>query len=200
MNGKGLINSIEDLKRRIDITRRARFACSTRLRKYFNRIQNLIVYYNILVVFVSIVTLYQSYSNEAKWTTHLTLALSITLSFFATYIGGKNYNEKAIKMEHNGHELSRIYGKIIMLQAVQPISINDISKLYKEYERTLINVENHENVDYLNAKNMKEPLTEKEIKKVKKYDKKSTIKFGLAYTIPSLIAISTLIIPLINYI
>lgn len=199
MNNKGVIESVEDLKRRIDITRRARFACSTRLRKYFNRIQNLIVYYNILVVFVSIITLYRSYSNEADWTTHLTLALSITLSFFATYIGGKNYNEKAIKMEHNGHDLSKIYGKIIMLQSTQPIPITDISKLYKEYERTLINVENHENVDYLNAKNIKEPLTEQELLKVRKYDRVTAMKFGLAYVIPALIAIGTLIIPLTSF-
>lgn len=196
MDAKGVNGPVEDLKRRIDITRRARFACSTRLRKYFNRIQNLIVYYNILVVFVSIITLYQFYSNEANWTTHLTLALSITLSFFATYIGGKSYNEKAIKMEHNGHELSKIFGKIVMLQAIQPISITDISKIYKEYEGTLVNVENHENIDYLNSKSIKEPLTEQEALKIRNYNYKTMTKFALAYTIPTLLAIGTLIIPL----
>ena len=194
--------ALEELKRRIDITRRARFACSTRLREYSNKIQNLIVYYNILVVFVSIVTLYQFYNENAKWTTFLTLALSITLSFFATHIGGKNYKEKAIMMESNGHDLSKIYGKIEMLKAKLEISPEKVANLYKEYERTLVNVENHENVDYIQAKigrknkDGTKVTSDKEDLTLEKYHSKIKKIFFLAYVVPFLVGVAILIIPL----
>jgi|GEM_PF-4684970 len=196
------IKTLEDLERRIDMTRRARFACSTRLRDYSSKIQNLIVYYNILVVFISIVTLYQFYNENAEWTTFLTLALSITLSFFATHMGGKNYKEKAIMMESNGHDLTKVYGKIKMLKAKLEISPEKVANIYKEYERTLVNVENHENIDYIQAKtgskNSKgeKATTDIEDSKLKKYNSRTRITFILAYVIPLVIGGTILIAPL----
>lgn len=145
-------NSMNELKRRVDVTRRARFACSTRLRNYSNKIQNLIIYYNILIVFISIITMYRSYGEGFAWYTYVILSFSITLSFFATHIAGKNYKEKAIQMESNGHELTKIHGKIEVSQSKLEFKPDNLSNLFKEYERILINVENHDKIDYLNVK------------------------------------------------
>lgn len=191
------LNSLAELERRIDITRRARFACSTRLRRYFDKIQNLIVYYNIMVVIISIITLYNFYSDNAEWSTFITLAMSIALSFFATHMGGKNYKEKAILMESNGHDLSKIYGKIEMLKVKSSIEAEKIANLYKEYERTLVIVENHDSIDYLQSKAVKKTATVEDIKKLDKYYSKERRKFLLAYIGPAILATSILVIPLL---
>ena len=188
-------DSLEELKRRIDITRRARFACSVRLRRYFDKIQNLIVYYNVIVVLVSIISLYQFYNETASWTTYLTLAISIALSFFATHMGGKNYKEKAIMMESNGHDLSKIYGKIEMLKVKSEIEADKVANLYKEYERTLVIVENHDPVDYLQSKMTKKSATVEEAKKLDRYYSEEKLKFRIAYTIPALVGIGILMVP-----
>lgn len=191
-----LSESLDELKRRIDITRRARFSCSTRLRRYFDKIQNLIVYYNVMVVLVSIITLFQFYNDNAEWSTYLTLAISIALSFFATHMGGKNYKEKAIMMESNGHDLSKIYGKIEMLKLEQKLDSKNVSNLYKEYERTLVIVENHETIDYLQAKKVKGLCTSEEDKKLDKYFNKERRIFGWAYILPLVVVFCILIIPI----
>lgn len=191
------LNSLTELERRIDITRRARFACSTRLRRYFDKIQNLIVYYNIMVVIISIITLYNFYSDNAEWSTFITLAMSIALSFFATHMGGKNYKEKAILMESNGHDLSKIYGKIEMLKVKSNIEAEKIANLYKEYERTLVIVENHDSVDYLQSKAVKKTATVEDIKKLDKFYNNERRKFMFAYIGPAVLATSILVIPLI---
>lgn len=192
---KKLQESMSELLRRIDITRRARFACSTRLRIYFNKIQNLIVFYNILVVIISITTLYQFYNNSAEWSTYLTLSISIALSFFATHMGGKNYKEKAIMMESNGHHLSKLYGKIEMMKVKSKIDTDKVADLYKEYERTLVIVENHEQIDYLQAKKVKRTATLDEEKKLDKYYKKERRVFYLAYIIPLILGLTILVTP-----
>lgn len=189
--------ALDELKRRIDLTRRARFSCSTRLRSYFNRIQNLIVYYNVLIVLQSIVTLYYFYDDNASWVTYVTLAFSVALSFFATHIGGKNYKEKAIMMESNGHELSKIYGKISMSSLNHPLETSKVSNLYKEYERTLVIVENHDPVDYLEAKKVKGIIEKDEEKVLDRYNSRLQAKFVLAYIIPTLIVLSFLFYPIV---
>lgn len=191
------LKSLKELERRIDITRRARFACSTRLRNYFDKIQNLIVFYNIVVVLISIITLYQFYSENAQWTTFLTLSISITLSFFATHMGGKNYKEKAILMESNGHDLSKIYGKIEMLKLKKELDVDKLSDLYKEYERTLAIVENHEQIDYLQSKIAKNLYSRFDRKVMKKYADKEKRIFAFAYVIPLFVVCIILFIPFV---
>jgi len=190
-------DSLDELERRIDITRRARFTCSTRLRKYFDTIQNLIIYYNILVVILSIVTLYHFFNDKAEWITYFTLALSIGLSFFVTHIGSKNYKEKAILMETNGHDLSKIYGKIEMLRLKSEIERIKITGLYKEYERVLINVENHESIDYLQVKHNKNIATEIDNNEIKNYYLRQKRILLFAYLIPLIISIVVVTIPLL---
>ncbi|PID14416.1 hypothetical protein CSV63_12885 [Sporosarcina sp. P34] len=192
------IKSLKELERRIDITRRARFACSTRLRNYFDKIQNLIVFYNIVVVLISIITLYQFYNENAQWTTFITLAISIALSFFATHMGGKNYKEKAILMESNGHDLSKIYGKIEMLRLEEELDVIKVSNLYKEYERTLAIVENHEHIDYLQSKKAKNMLNKEDDKIVEDYYNNEKRKFIFAYSIPLILGICILLSPFWN--
>lgn len=200
---KHIEESITELERRINITRRARFLCASRLREYYNKIQNLIVYYNIMVVIISVISLYQLYNDKAGWITYVTLSLSISLSFFATHIGGKNYKERAIMMETNSHDLSRIYGKIEMIKLEgkmnneKKMNADGVTNLYKEYERVLENVENHDSIDFLHVKRSKGQALEIDLKAIKNYHVNEKRLFTFAYLAPVVIAVIMLVLPII---
>jgi len=162
-----------DLKRRIKITRKARIRASKRLRakhEYFEKITNL---YSVLVLILSV---WFISSDEA---TKILLVLSISLTFFTMFLNNKNYKERAGSFDTNYQHLDIQLNKIERLEAnPEKITSEVVKGLHRDYEKLLIEKENHHDIDYMTSS---DELKEKNKKEIWIYNAKTkTINIILA--------------------
>lgn len=162
------VNIIEvfyDLKRRIKITRKARIRASKRLRSKHEYFEKITTFYSVLVLIFSVVFIS---SNDA---TQILLALSISLTFFTMFLNNKNYKERAGNLETNYQHLDILLNKIERLETnLETIDIEVVKGLHREYEKLIIEKENHHDIDYMTSTD--------ELKNQYKYEIKNYILKG----------------------
>lgn len=176
---------LEDLKRKVTITRYCRLKAAERLRNTYNLLQNLTTYYSILITILSIWFL--RFGNEIELSSILSnmlLIASITLTFFSMFISIKSYQERAFKMENNCLELNKLLNTLDRALAVKNINIEEIKKHQRSYENILIGIENHEPVDYWKSI---EGTREKYKENIKRYELKSRIYRIIGIIFPMLL-------------
>lgn len=155
LEGKPLSNNnisslINDLKYRIEITKRARIKASARLRSKHLRYEKIIHLYSILVLILTIWFLGNDEINLQS--TKILLIFSLTITFLSMYLNMQNYKERAGSFETNYQNLDILLNRIKrMLLNEQSIGIDQIKEIQREYEKLLIDKENHLPLDYKEA-------------------------------------------------
>lgn len=172
-----------ELKRRVSITRKARIKASKRLRKkheYFEKVTN---FYSLLVLILSV---WFINNNNLTFTKGL-LILSLSLTFFTMFLNSKNYKERAGGFETNYQHLDVLLNKIERIE-VEPekITTEVIKSLHREYEKLLIEKENHHDIDYMTVN--EEVSSKYKFEIMKFYKKERFVNFGVAIY-PILLAI-----------
>lgn len=139
----------EDLRRRVAITRKARIKASTRLRKkheYFEKVTHM---YSLLVLILSVWFINVPDQNLSLLVTKMLLILSLSLTFFTMFLGTKNYKERAGNFETNYQNLDVLLNKMDRIKANGDEITTSLNKeLHREYEKLLIEKENHHDIDY----------------------------------------------------
>jgi hypothetical protein len=197
-NGK---KSLEELRRRVDITYRTRIISAERLRNKNKDYKKLNMYYSALVTALSILSIGRDYKLLGVLSvSNIVLMFSILLSYYMFYISEKNLQERAYKMEETFKNLDRLKNKIdITLIYYSEIEENKCKRFYQDYERILTSIENHEEMDFFiyrmnmyNKQGIKdsEKLIYNEIKgKVKMHKLNEKVKIILKYSIPTALAV-----------
>lgn len=154
-NDECLAKQYDNLIRKIDITRRSRFQMANRLKKEHEWRKSLLLYYNIIIIVLSIITMYQYFIIGVPMAAHIILAFSISLSLYSTHIEGTSRLETAGIITQNAHALSSILNNA-QITKTKVLSRDEhlatIERLSEKYESTNDNVQNHEDIDYAYVK------------------------------------------------
>lgn len=141
-----IIKVFYDLKRRIKLTRKARIRASKRLRNKHEYFEKITTFYSVLVLIFSVAFI----SSPAA--AQILLVLSISLTFFTMFLNNKNYKERAGSFETNYQHLDILLNKIERLETNLDCIDNEVVKgLHRDYEKLLIEKENHHDIDYMTS-------------------------------------------------
>ncbi|MCY8045754.1 MULTISPECIES: SLATT domain-containing protein [Bacillus] len=138
-----------DLKRRVRFTRKARIKASQRLRNRHEFFEKVSYFYSLLVLIFSVWFLNMGNDVENLTATKVLLIFSLSLTFFTMFLNIKNYKERAGSFELNYQNLDILLNKIERREAnPQPIEEHELKGLQREYEKLLLEKENHLDIDY----------------------------------------------------
>ena len=129
-----------ELKRRVDLTRRARIKASDRLREKHEFFEKTSYFYSVVVLILSI------WFIEGKGDIPKVLLISsLSLTFFTMFLGVKSYKERASNFENNYQQLNVLLNKLQRLEA-DPSSINQLKlkELHRDYEKLILEKEKHD--------------------------------------------------------
>lgn len=156
-----------ELKRRVDLTRRARIKASDRLRNKHEFYEKTSYFYSLIILALS-VWFIDSSGNMPK----VLLIASLSLTFFTMFLGVKNYKERASNFENNYQQLNVLLNKMQRLEA-NPDEINQekLKELHRDYEKLIIDKENHIDIDYKTCKPEHEEKYKIEIMKYNRFEK-----------------------------
>ena len=141
-----ILDVFYDLKRRIKITRKSRIIASKRLRKKHEYFEKITTFYSVLVLLLSVAFIR---NDEAI---QILLVLSISLTFFTMFLNNKNYKERAGSFETNYQHLDMLLNKIERLETnLESIDTETVKGLHRDYEKLLIEKENHHDIDYMTS-------------------------------------------------
>ncbi|MGQ8871154.1 SLATT domain-containing protein [Paenibacillus sp. TSA_86.1] len=141
----------QDLKRRLRTTRKARINASKRLRKKHELYEKTTHVYSVVILVLSIWFIGDNGSDDYNlFVTKILLILSLALTFFTMYINTKNYKERASEFETNYQNLDILLNKIDRIES-ESIEIDNemLKELHREYEKLLLEKENHQDIDYM---------------------------------------------------
>ncbi|MDR4441778.1 SLATT domain-containing protein [Bacillus cereus] len=146
-----IINDMDvfnELKRRVDLTRRSRIKASGRLREKHEFFEKTSYFYSLVVLLLSIWFI----DGEGN-ITKILLISSLSLTFFTMFLGVKNYKERASNFENNYQQLNVLLNKLQRLEA-NPSLITQVKlkELHRDYEKLILEKENHISVDYMTCK------------------------------------------------
>lgn len=137
-----------EIKRRVDHTRRARIKASARLREKHEFLEKISYFYSVLVLVLSIWFINSSNPDITK----LLLIASLALTFFSMFLGVKNYKERASNFETNYQHLSTLLNKLQRLEThLDEIDDTKLKELHRDYEKLILDKENHLDIDYLTS-------------------------------------------------
>jgi hypothetical protein len=143
-----------ELRRRVSITRKGRIRASKRLRKkheYFEKVTNL---YSLVVLILSVWFINIPDQDLSLQVTKMLLILSLSLTFFTMFLGTKNYKERAGSFETNYQHLDVLLNRMDRIIASGVEITTELNKeFHREYEKLLIEKENHHDIDYFTSKN-----------------------------------------------
>lgn len=140
-----------ELKRRLKLTRKARIRASKRLRSRHEFFEKITYFYSLLILILTIWFLNVPSDGVNANISKVLLILSLSITFFTMYLNIKNYKERANNFETNYQHLDILLNKIERMETQQEITDEDLKGLHREYEKLLIEKENHKNIDYMTA-------------------------------------------------
>lgn len=150
-----LTKQYDYLIRKIDDTRRSRFQMAARLREEHEWRNKLMLFYNIIIITLSIITLYQYFTENIPLASYLILAFSISLSLYSTHLGGMSRLEIASVMNQNANSLSMILSLVQESRNrvyTYEEHLQQLRDYTEKYESTINNVQNHADIDYFHMK------------------------------------------------
>lgn len=142
-----------DLKRRVKLTRKARIHASKRLRDKHELYEKITYFYSMLILVLSIWFISDVNNQDNNLIiTKVLLILSLSLTFFTMYINIKNYKERASAFETNYRSLDILLNRMERHE-VENAKIDKelIKELHREYEKLLLEKENHNDIDYMSS-------------------------------------------------
>lgn len=146
-----LFKLLQELKRKVNLTRVSRLNASKRLREDHTYYQKVSVYYSVLIAGLSIWFIRFGVDDKEQISyllSNMLLVASISLTFFSMYISIINLQERAYRMENSQLELGKLLNDIERALIIKEQSLDELKKLQRKYENILVRVENHEDIDY----------------------------------------------------
>ena len=146
----GTLEPFEDLKRRVEITRDARFQANLRLERR-NKSSYLVI--ALLSLFVIILSLVPNIYELTQAGTQALLALSIVNSVFViitTFLEASgNFVHRGEQLHRSARKVAAVFNKLMLLSPDERQEKNTIADLQKEYQDALDDCPfNHDNMDY----------------------------------------------------
>lgn len=131
----------------------ARINASKRLRKKHELYEKTTNVYSVLILALSIWFIGDTDTSQYNlYATKILLILSLSLTFFTMYINAKNYKERASQFETNYQNLDILLNKIDRIESEEIEIKSDLLKeLHREYEKLLLEKENHNDIDYMTS-------------------------------------------------
>lgn len=149
-NVKELNNDIDvfnELLRRVDLTRRSRIKASSRLREKHEFYDKVSYFYSLLVLILSIY-----FIDNTDTIPKILLIASLALTFFTMFLGSENYKERASNFETNYQQLNVLLNKMQRLSShKEEINQTKIKELHRDYEKLILDKENHLSIDYMTS-------------------------------------------------
>jgi len=144
------IEPFNDLKRRVEITRDARFQSNLRLERR-NKTSYLVI--SVLSLFVIVLSLVPNIFNLSQAATQALLALTIINSVFiiiATFLEASgNFVHRGEQLHRSARKVATVFNQMMLLTAEERRDKNKIQALQKDYQNALDDCPfNHENIDY----------------------------------------------------
>ena len=145
-----LLEPFFDLKRRIEITRDARFQANLRLERR-NKSSYLII--ALLSLFVIVLSLVPNIYRLTPAGSQALLALSIINSVFViitTFLEASgNFVHRGEQLHRSARKVATVFNKLMLLTPEERLEKGKISELQKEYQEALDDCPfNHDNMDY----------------------------------------------------
>ncbi|STO07718.1 SLATT domain-containing protein [Exiguobacterium aurantiacum] len=142
------MNVYYELVRRVDLTRRARIKASDRLRNKHDFFEKTSYFYSLIVLILSIWFI----DGEGEITKVLLIS-SLSLTFLTMFLGIKSYKERAGNFENNYQQLNVLLNKLQRLEACpEEITQLKLKELHRDFEKLIIEKENHISIDYKRCK------------------------------------------------
>lgn len=186
---------IDELLRKIWITKKCRIEASERLGNKDGLFQKLSVYYSILIVGLSIWNFQIIDVDLQKKSSLIILIASIALSLFSMFVTSKNYRERYFNLKNNYIELGNLYAELNNYKNVSILDENKFLEIYRRYSDLLKYVENHSSYDYyrviMGDEKEKSKLTKQNIDDLKSYSCKQGL-ITIAYIVLPLICMLVL--------
>lgn len=140
----------DDLKRRVEITRDARFQANLRLERR-NKSSYFII--SILSLFVIVLSLVPNIYRLSPAGSQALLALSIINSVFViitTFLEASgNFVHRGEQLHRSARKVATVFNKLMLLTPDERVEKEKISSLQKEYQDALDDCPfNHDNMDY----------------------------------------------------
>ncbi|UYN99563.1 MAG: SLATT domain-containing protein [Devosia sp.] len=144
------LEPFNDLKRRVEITRDARFQANLRLERR-NKWSYLVI--SVLSLFVIILSLVPNIFQLSQPASQALLALTIINSVFiiiTTFLEASgNFVHKGEQLHRSARKIATVFNKLMLLTVEEREDKEKIHDLQKEYQASLDDCSfNHENMDY----------------------------------------------------
>lgn len=141
------IDIFKELKRRVDLTRRSRIKAADRLRERHEFFEKVTYFYSVVVLALSV-----WFITGNSSTTKVLLIASLSLTFFTMFLGVKNYKERASNFEYNYQQLNMLLNKLQRLEGdLGSINQDKLKELHRDFEKLILEKENHINIDYISC-------------------------------------------------
>lgn len=139
---------LNNLSNRVWITRGCRFNAQRRM-EINDKCTNLSISVLSVIIIAINLLVFLPYFNNGNIITIITVSLSVFVLSISQFVYARDYKIKAQNYHKCGCELSEILDKIEILKMKESIQGDEISNLYKEYEKVIISYnENHSDIDY----------------------------------------------------
>lgn len=154
------LEAYNDLKRRVEITKDARFQANLRLER---RQKNSHFAISVLSLFVIILSLIPNIADLTNPALQALLALTIVNSVFiiiTTFLEASgNHVHRGEQLHRSARKISSVLSKLVLLEESERKEKSKIEELLKDYQDALDDCTfNHDNIDYVRAKILKPSL------------------------------------------
>lgn len=144
------VRPFEDLKRRVEMTRDARFQANLRLERRLRRSNWMISILSLFVIFLSLVPNFTELSQSQS---QILLSLSIVNSIFIIITSlleaAGSYQTKGEALHRSARKIATVYNKLMLLVPDEKRDAAKIRDLQQEYQAALDDCAfNHENIDH----------------------------------------------------
>lgn len=133
------------LKNRIWKSYKSRINTAERLKKNYEFIAFLSIYYSAVLSAVSIL----NFINKSQKMEIFSIVLSVMVTILFLFFEGRNYKERYIKMKENYNNLNLLFYEIDRIMNSKKMSEENYKQISEKYIKLLNSVENHLECDYI---------------------------------------------------
>ncbi|OME52813.1 MULTISPECIES: SLATT domain-containing protein [Paenibacillus] len=145
-------NRLDRLSDKIWVTRKARINAEERLKEFDLLTQILINYYTLVIVGLSIWTLYDA--SNAKLISVITIIASVLLFGLSIFVNSRDFKLRALSFKSCYIKLDELYNECELLKdSLENLDANEITNIQNRHNKIMNSIENHNPMDYLKVLN-----------------------------------------------
>lgn len=147
------MNSFSELKRRVDLTSKARYHAASRLNIHGVFSQWTLAFLAIGQVVLALVPVLKIQVNiTEQWVVFVGIFFGVLVLAYSLLLGMGNHAARAIRLHQCGMELGRLARKLDYLVRANNPDLADFNEYNNQYYSALEKCENHTRADYLVAR------------------------------------------------